>query len=635
MNRQRVFISGGAGVIGHALVSLLLKEGADIFVGDLKPCPIEWQGKLKYRQGDLNTLTIEEMLAFDPEIFFHLAATFERSEETYPFFNENYHHNVKLSHHLLNSLKRSNRLKKVVFASSYLIYDPTLYQFQEPQETIISLSETDSVYPRNICGAAKFFHELELRFFEPFFDKKVSFSSARIFRVYGRGSRDIISRWIRAALKGETLAVYCPQGRFDYIFADDVAEGLWRLSQTTFNGVVNLGSGQSRSIYDVIQVLKANFADLRTEEHSESILFEASQANMRLFEEATGWKPSCLLEQGIPALIQFEKEQMLKKSQEDECFKGVLITSISKKVPLIQAVRKAGQAVGQFSTVYGCDTDQECMGRYWVDAFWNCPLLKELSKEQLLEYLRAHSIRALIPTRDGELSFFAQHKKWFASQGIHIMISDEQTIERCLDKQVFADFLSSRGFPTIPTVNDPKKLQTASYTVKERYGAGAHKIGLDLSQEQAVQHGRELEQPIFQPFIKGKEWSIDLYRSVEGELQGCVARTRDKVIQGESQITTTVSFPALEELCKKMADALQIKGHAIFQVFEDEEGSFQVIECNPRFGGASTASLAVGLDSFYWFFLECSGQDLKGHPFKRSQDIRQIRYPADRIIPWS
>ena len=74
----------------------------------------------------------------------------------------------------------------------------------------------------------------------------------------------------------------------------------------------------------------------------------------------------------------------------------------------------------------------------------------------------------------------------------------------------------------------------------------------------------------------------------------------------------------------------------MIQVIEDEEGSFHVIECNPRFGGASTASLAVGLDSFYWFLLECSGQNLQGYLFLRSQqEVRQVRYAADWILPWS
>src|SRR4029077_10055971 len=96
-------------------------------VGDLKPCPKSWLGKVKYRQGDLNTMAGHELATFDPEVYFHLAATFERSEETYFSFEENFHHNIKLSHYLLSCLKNIPSLERVIFASSYLIYDPALY----------------------------------------------------------------------------------------------------------------------------------------------------------------------------------------------------------------------------------------------------------------------------------------------------------------------------------------------------------------------------------------------------------------------------------------------------------------------------------------------------------------------------
>jgi carbamoyl-phosphate synthase large subunit len=158
---------------------------------------------------------------------------------------------------------------------------------------------------------------------------------------------------------------------------------------------------------------------------------------------------------------------------------------------------------------------------------------------------------------------------------------------------------------------------------------------LHLTKEEAETHAHKLEYPIFQPFIEGQEWSVDLFRSSRGIVIGCVARRRDFIVKGESQMTTTHVFPSLEELCKKVADFLDIQGHAIFQVIEDQAGTFHIIECNPRFGGASTASIAVGLDSFYWFFLECTGCVLSPYLFQRRLgEIRQVRYPTDRIIPW-
>ncbi len=634
MHDKRIFISGGAGVIGTALVPLLLREGAHIWVGDLKPCPLEWKGKIRYRQGDLNTLTSDELASFNPEIVFHLAATFERSEESSLFFEENFHHNVQLSHHLIGCLQGSVALKQVIFASSYLIYNPTLYQFQQPSLTPILLKEDSLIYPRNICGAAKFFHELELRFLENFFKQEVTFISARIFRVYGRHSRDVISRWIRAALHDEKLMVYRSEGRFDYIFADDVAEGLMRLTKTTFRGVINLGSGYARSIQEVLEILKHYFPSLRIEEIPSTIPFECSQADMQQFEEVTGWRPPHTLEMAIPKLIQFERQKPYS-GLEERSRSAVLITSISKKMPLIQAVRKAANKVGYFTRLYGSDSQENCIGQYGVDVFWQSPLLKDLHPEEVIHYCQQHAIQAIIPTRNDDLIFYAHHRESFSQQGIQVLVSSPDTIHCCLDKKLFADTLMQKGFPMISTALSLKEIDSLVYVVKERYGTGSIQLGLHLSREEALRHSQCLQNPIFQPQIEGKEWSVDLYRSRTGKVKGCVVRSRDIVVQGESQVTTTVSYPKLEDLCQKMADTLCLEGHAVFQVLEDAPGNFFVIECNPRFGGASTASLAVGLDSFYWFFLDCLGQDLEDYPFiRRRGEIRQIRHPVDQVIPW-
>ncbi len=112
MEGKRVFVSGGAGVIGQEMVRKLIDRGAIVFVGDIKPCPNSFPPAVRYRQGDLNTLTRSELEMFAPEIFIHLAATFERSTETYEFWEENYIHNIKLSHHLMSIAKVLPSLKK-------------------------------------------------------------------------------------------------------------------------------------------------------------------------------------------------------------------------------------------------------------------------------------------------------------------------------------------------------------------------------------------------------------------------------------------------------------------------------------------------------------------------------------------
>jgi len=629
---KRVFVSGGAGVIGRELVRLLQQDGAKLFVGDLKRRPVDWSSDIRYRQGDLNTISPEELHDFAPQYFFHLAATFERSVESYDFWQENDRHNTRLSHHLMDALKDVQELEKVVFASSYLIYHPELYQFEQPADEPTRLREIDPVYPRNLCGMAKLHHEMELRFLSEHSLSRYQTVSARIYRVYGKDSRDIISRWIQALLKGETIQVYRKEGMFDYIYAGDVAEGLYRLALTNNQGIVNLGNGRARRVEEVLRVLNGHFPAMKMVEGDSDIPFEASEADMSRYEAWTGWRPSRNIEDAIPEMIEHYHNKVDSFAVEPHGKPAILISSVSKKVPLIRSVSQAAGKLGQSLSIVGGDSNADCIGRHFVDGFWLMPKLNEMSLEIFVSYCESKRIRAVVPTRDGELAYYAEHRAALAEHGIAVLVSEPAAVRVCLDKLDFYRFGAEAGFPVIPTANNITSVQAASYVVKERYGAGSIGLAINVSQEEALEHAMRLDNPIYQPYVAGKEVSADLYIDRKGSCKGVILRRRDVIIGGESQVTTTFRDSKLEELCATLGEAIGIYGHAVLQVIIDEHNGYHVVECNARLGGASKLSLESGLDSLYWFLLESQGVDLDDYPFLRSYKDKQLIRFAEDII---
>lgn len=312
---------------------------------------------------------------------------------------------------------------------------------------------------------------------------------------------------------------------------------------------------------------------------------------------------------------------------------NLLVTSISKKVPLLQTIRQSLHENGLVNKLYGADAAANCIGAYFVDEFWCMPKFELLDIGHLINYCIANQIVYIIPSRDGELLYYTQHKPMLVSYGVAVMVSDVEAVKNCLDKQVFYLTLAKQGFPAIVTSPDIKDIDAQQFVVKERYGAGAAQMGIRLTKSDALHHAKLLESPLFQPFIEGIEYSVDLYVDAKGKTKGVIARTRDVVVGGESQITTTVRYPELEQMCAAAAETLGLYGHAVFQVIVDKLGKFHIIECNSRFGGASRLSVAAGLDSFYWFIIESTGQDLDQIPFVRSkEEMRMVRYAEDRII---
>lgn len=307
---KRVIVTGGAGVIGRELVKGLLRRGAIIRCFDIAPEPREFFGKVEYCQKDLTVLNPTEFVTFDPEIIFLLAATFERTEETPEFWEDNFRNNVILSHKVVDAARKCNNLEKFIFASSYLIYSPSLYLSIEPETVPKILKETDLVNPRNLCGAAKYYAEKELEFTSKMYVSFVTIS-ARIFRVYGCGSRDVISRWVRIALNGDELAVFQKENMFDYIFAEDVAEGLIKMAENVDkNEIINLGTGTARRIEEVIKTLQEQIPDIKIKEMEKGELFEASCADISKLIKLTSWQPKVTLEEGIKKIVDYEKRAL-------------------------------------------------------------------------------------------------------------------------------------------------------------------------------------------------------------------------------------------------------------------------------------------------------------------------------------
>ena len=146
-------------------------------------------------------------------------------------------------------------------------------------------------------------------------------------------------------------------------------------------------------------------------------------------------------------------------------------------------------------------------------------------------------------------------------------------------------------------------------------------------------YSKKLSSPVFQPFIDGTEFSTDVYVDKNGKTKGMIVRSRDLIFNGESQITTSLEHKQIEKICSKVVEKLNLTGHVVVQGILDLQKKFNILECNNRFGGASSLSIEMGLDTFYWYLLDMTDHDLSEYPFIRSKiEKKQILYPDNLIL---
>lgn len=304
---------------------------------------------------------------------------------------------------------------------------------------------------------------------------------------------------------------------------------------------------------------------------------------------------------------------------------NLLVTSINAKIPLLECIREAITTFDFQMKLFGADSNATVLGRYFVDNFWHMPRLEELTCKEVIAYCETHKIGSIVPTRDEDVLFFATHQEELATKGIRCFVSNLASIMLCYDKLAFAN--SNASADLIETTT----LATATLTcervvVKERFGAGSKHLLLNATQKEASLYAKKLNQPIFQPFIQGTEYSIDSYVTQEGICVGSLCRVREKVVHGESKITYYSPHENLTCHVEKLLKNLNLYGHVVTQAIVNDEGIF-IIECNARFGGASTLSYRMGLQSFLWFLQESNHQPIK---FTLNTDItRLVRVEQD------
>ena len=312
---------------------------------------------------------------------------------------------------------------------------------------------------------------------------------------------------------------------------------------------------------------------------------------------------------------------------------GILIPSASRKVPLVKSFQDALLRTEEGGYVIAGDTDADCVSGYFADAVWIMPQLDQLSVEELIAECRARGITLIVPTRDGELEYFAHARPALEAAGIAVHVTEPEQVRDCFDKLAFYRRCHDEGIPAIPTSDNLNTLTAADrVVVKERFGAGARSMGLELTVSDAARHADRLDTPIFQPFVSGSEHSIDLYVNREGEVVEVVPRRRVQIFNGESVVSETVEAPSLVKWSIALAELFSLRGHNVLQAFVRDDGEIIFIECNPRVGGASTLSFKAGLDTPYWSLMEACGEYVAPQVGQYRRGLKLVRYSTDRFI---
>ena len=241
-----------------------------------------------------------------------------------------------------------------------------------------------------------------------------------------------------------------------------------------------------------------------------------------------------------------------------------------------------------------------------VERFFQAPYATE--REAYLAFLHqvceSEGVDGLIPLTDTEVDVLTGSD--FRDPGkTRLLISGRRTIEICRDKSKSEQYLNSLGIGrTIPGII-LEQVQPADLeypvVVKPKDGRSSQNLRMIRSSEEMRHLQQELGvlggNYLVQSKLEGYIITVDVVRNPEDGAVVCLSRREYlRTANGGGLTVEIFQDEALDQLCRQIAEALDIRGCVNFEFIEAAPGTWYFLECNPRFSGGVAFSCMAGYD---------------------------------------
>lgn len=315
--------------------------------------------------------------------------------------------------------------------------------------------------------------------------------------------------------------------------------------------------------------------------------------------------------------------------------KNLLLSCSGRRVELLRIWERTFRELGMDSKVIASDAQPFAPAFALAERQVIVPrVLDEAFVPRMLAICAANDVGWVIPTIDTELPVLAKARAQFEAAGVHVMVSDIETIDIASDKRRTHEWFVSQGFPTFEQRSPEAALADPEWRypcfVKPADGSrsvGASRVGTREDLEIRWRSGQH-PNDVVESLGHGVEVTADAYISpVSGKCLCVVPRRRLEVRDGEVSKGKTIEAPEIVDLVRRVAEALPgARGTICVQMFwNPETRDIQLMEINPRFGGGYPLTDASGAKFARWFIEEELGMPVTAHE-NWTRDLVMLRY---------
>ena len=251
--------------------------------------------------------------------------------------------------------------------------------------------------------------------------------------------------------------------------------------------------------------------------------------------------------------------------------------------------------------------------------------------DRLIEIIKDHEVKVLMPASGFDIYPYSENRERLAEIGAYAVVSDRNTLEVCRDKTLTYQSLSSNGNFKVPfTTTNPDKVRSFPVIAKPQFGKGSRDV-LKIDDESGLEYiSSKFDSMIFQEFLPGTEYTIDVLSDLDKKPLMAVPRIRIQTKAGISTKGKVIRDADIETNCMKIVEHLGIRGPCCIQMKESSEGIIKLIEVNPRLGGGTIFTALAGANFPAMILDMINGKEISHLP--NISEITVIRYFEEIVI---
>ena len=295
-----------------------------------------------------------------------------------------------------------------------------------------------------------------------------------------------------------------------------------------------------------------------------------------------------------------------------------------------QSVVKALREDGRATFLAIGDMDVLNATKAFVDDFVQLPAAASPGfAEACLEAARRLRIDLFVPLIvEREFLPLDALRSGFDAIGCRLWVPERDVVIQTSDKLAFAQFLERIGIRGPATFEYADGFVPPRFPVFLKPRAGSGSVGTTRvesahSLAEAASGRRDL---IVQEVAEGAEFTVDCFAAEAGRVVAAVPRERIAIKAGVSVKGRTYRHPEMERIAATVVERSGIVGPANVQGMLAEDGTFSVIEMNPRFSGTLALTTASGIN-FASLLLDCvEGKPIEDLRGRHRDGVTMVRY---------